>query len=309
MSQSRMTATRSTGSPLVSVVVPVRNGMAFLDEALHSARVSLAGVDHEIVVADGGSTDGTAAYLESAPHGARLVSRADRSLYDGLNKAIAAASGRYLLWLNADDRLVADGVAALVSAARQNPAAAVVSGEAAIERNGRIAWTSDNAARKGSLASVLFGVPVVNCRLLARDAVIALGCLRTDIGLGSDRELLYRLVRAGASRCATGALAYLYRSHPGSHTIAGDWRSYVAVHTASLELASHLAARASPDETALIDAYAWYSHTARARARLATRDALGAIADAGASARLATRPSMWRALARARVHRGRASGY
>lgn len=70
--------------------------------------------DFEWVVADGGSTDGTLALLETAA-GARLPlawhSEPDFGIYDALNKAVRRARGTHYLVVGADDRLDADAVA------------------------------------------------------------------------------------------------------------------------------------------------------------------------------------------------------
>lgn len=58
----------------------------------------------EYIVIDGGSTDGTQAVIE--PFRDRLahyVSETDGGIYFGMNKGIAAATGDYLLFLNAGD--------------------------------------------------------------------------------------------------------------------------------------------------------------------------------------------------------------
>ena len=53
-------------TPVVSVLLPVHNGMPWLPEAIESLRAQTF-TDFRIVVIDDGSTDGTAAYLRSRP--------------------------------------------------------------------------------------------------------------------------------------------------------------------------------------------------------------------------------------------------
>ena len=50
-------------SPLFSIVMPVLNGGAFLERALRSV-LAQAGEDTEVIVVDGGSTDGSVAVIE-----------------------------------------------------------------------------------------------------------------------------------------------------------------------------------------------------------------------------------------------------
>lgn len=65
----------------------------------------------EYIVIDGGSTDATLDIIKRHETDIDLwISEKDRGIYDGMNKGIMRATGRYLLFLNADDRLVDDEV-------------------------------------------------------------------------------------------------------------------------------------------------------------------------------------------------------
>jgi glycosyltransferase involved in cell wall biosynthesis len=93
-------------APLVSIIIVVRRDRAELERLLGSI-LSQRTPETEVIVIDGGSTDGTREVLER--HDAELahwVSEPDRGLYEAMNKGIAAARGRYFLHLNAGDRLL-----------------------------------------------------------------------------------------------------------------------------------------------------------------------------------------------------------
>ncbi|MGE5722678.1 MAG: glycosyltransferase family 2 protein [Sphingomonadales bacterium] len=97
--------TAPEAGPAISVLMPVRNGAAYLDAALASlAAQSFA--DFEIVVVDNGSSDGTAAILaEWQEREPRLrVARFERPrLAATLNLAASLARGPLLARLDADD--------------------------------------------------------------------------------------------------------------------------------------------------------------------------------------------------------------
>ncbi len=57
----------------------------------------------EILVQDGGSTDGTQAFLRRFEDRISLESAPDHGQADALNKGIIRSNGRYVGWLNADD--------------------------------------------------------------------------------------------------------------------------------------------------------------------------------------------------------------
>lgn len=74
--------------------------------------------DFERIVIDGGSTDGSAEFIER--EAGRLhywVSEPDGGIYEGMNKGIAQAGADYVLFLNSGDRLAGDDVLARANAA------------------------------------------------------------------------------------------------------------------------------------------------------------------------------------------------
>jgi glycosyltransferase involved in cell wall biosynthesis len=67
--------------------------------------------DLEYIVIDGGSTDGTLQILRDyGPRITRLISEPDQGLYDAMNKGLKLATGRFIHFLNADDRYVSPNV-------------------------------------------------------------------------------------------------------------------------------------------------------------------------------------------------------
>lgn len=62
--------------------------------------------EFEYIIIDGGSTDGSAEYIESqSSHFDYWVSEPDKGIYNAMNKGIAKATGEYLLFLNSGDHL------------------------------------------------------------------------------------------------------------------------------------------------------------------------------------------------------------
>lgn len=100
-----------------SIVVPTYNAAATLARCLESVAAQ-RGADHELVVVDGGSSDGTVELLQDhAAPSLRWTSGRDRGVYDAINKGIALARGRWVLVLGADDELAAPDVLERVAAA------------------------------------------------------------------------------------------------------------------------------------------------------------------------------------------------
>lgn len=96
----------------LSVVMPVLNEAAGIAATL-AALAPLRAAGHEVIVADGGSTDGTAAL--AAPLADQVIA-APRGRARQMNAGAAVARGEVLLFLHADTRLP-PGAAGLVGAA------------------------------------------------------------------------------------------------------------------------------------------------------------------------------------------------
>jgi glycosyltransferase involved in cell wall biosynthesis len=95
----------STKPMLLSVIIAVRNGGQTLARCIDSV-ISQTCSDIELIVIDGGSTDGTVEIIRS--YSARLAyweSKADRGIAHAWNKGIGYASGEWILFLGADDYL------------------------------------------------------------------------------------------------------------------------------------------------------------------------------------------------------------
>lgn len=89
----------------VSVITVVWNGAADLEKTLSNlTALDESAAALELVVIDGGSTDGTQEVMERfRDRIAYGVSEPDKGLYDAMNKGIRAATGDYLWFVNAGD--------------------------------------------------------------------------------------------------------------------------------------------------------------------------------------------------------------
>ena len=110
----------------VSVVIPCFNQGRFLGEAIASAAAQ-RGLVSEIVVVDDGSTDETPA-VATRDGSVRYLRQERRGLSEARNSGWRASSGDYLVFLDADDRLLPGAVEAGFEAFRRWPQAAFVFG-------------------------------------------------------------------------------------------------------------------------------------------------------------------------------------
>lgn len=122
--------TRPDAAASLSVLMPCRNGLPFLPEAIDSVLASPQVL--ELLVADGGSSDGSLSLLRqraAEDPRLRLVSRRDAGVADALNRAFQQARGTVIGWLNADDRYLSGAPERALAALQQNPHWLMVYGE------------------------------------------------------------------------------------------------------------------------------------------------------------------------------------
>jgi glycosyltransferase involved in cell wall biosynthesis len=113
--------------PLLSVVTPVFNPGPYLLDTLDS--VARLATEHEHLVIDGGSTDGTVQRLRDRGDTALTwVSEPDRGQTHAVNKGLARARGDMVMWINGDDQVVPNGVDVAVAHLAANPECQAVYG-------------------------------------------------------------------------------------------------------------------------------------------------------------------------------------
>ena len=117
--------------PTVTVIVPVYNAEKTLRRCLDSIR-GQTWQEIEVLMVNDGSADGSGAicreYCEKDPR-FHLIDKAENSgVADSRNRAIAAATGKYLQFADSDDWLRTDATELMAEAAEQHDCELVVSG-------------------------------------------------------------------------------------------------------------------------------------------------------------------------------------
>jgi glycosyltransferase involved in cell wall biosynthesis/SAM-dependent methyltransferase len=110
----------------VDVVVTTRNYAHFLADALQSVLDQTVPANN-IIVVDDGSSDNPAKIVADFP-GVTLVSLPGKGISAARNAGIVAASSKYLIFLDADDRLLPTAIEQGLACMSSNPGAAFVYG-------------------------------------------------------------------------------------------------------------------------------------------------------------------------------------
>jgi glycosyltransferase involved in cell wall biosynthesis len=179
-----------------TIITPNLNYAHFLSECLESV-ASQPGVACEHLVLDGGSTDESLEVASQFPH-ATWISESDRGMSDAINKGFDRATGEWVMWLNADDKLKPDILASCLSILNRSNADVVYGDWEFIEENGETlrkirspGWSQwvhiHHQCLIGSTATFL----------RRRSTIEASFRLRTDFHYVMDGEFYARLAQAG----------------------------------------------------------------------------------------------------------------
>jgi len=165
-----------TGSvPAVSIVVPTFNRIDRLRRCVEMVRAGV-GVSREVIVVDGGSTDGTREWLSGQDDLRVILEPRREGAVRAFNKGFRAATGRYVTWLN-DDAYPLPGAVEAAIAMIERPDLADV-GMVAFYHDCPRRWNRlHSVVRDGAEYSIyaVRGYPYANFGLLRRELLERVG--------------------------------------------------------------------------------------------------------------------------------------
>jgi glycosyltransferase involved in cell wall biosynthesis len=109
-----------------TIITPSYNYGHYISECLQSV-ADQNDITLEHLVMDAGSIDNTAEEVAHFPH-AQFIQEPDKGMSDGINKGFLKAKGKWVMWLNADDRLSAGALKSVKEFAEIHPNADVIFG-------------------------------------------------------------------------------------------------------------------------------------------------------------------------------------
>ncbi|HXQ69953.1 MAG TPA: glycosyltransferase family A protein [Pyrinomonadaceae bacterium] len=142
---------------LVSVIIPVYNYERYLGEAIDSA-LSQTHKHLEVIVVDDGSTDRSAEVAKSfADRGVRYRHQDNAGIGPARNQGVELAQGKFLAFLDADDRWPEEKTELQLRAFENDPALEMVFGQAVQLQNGP-EWEAGVKNRKLPAAGMVAGI-------------------------------------------------------------------------------------------------------------------------------------------------------
>lgn len=241
--------------PLVSIIVNVRNGAAYLRDCIDSV-MAQSFTDWELIAWDDRSTDESARIIAEY-RDTRIryfLSPDDTPLGEARNRAIRQATGEWLAFLDQDDIWLADKLKMQLALA--GPDVGIVYGRTvlfdAVHGNLR---DYDHIHEfdplpEGNIFQSLFVDAcfiAMSSAVLRRSAVLAVGAIPSNIEVVPDYYLYVALSRRWKVRAIQDVVCR-YRVHPGSMTASRA--NQLRLHEEPLWIIRHWAPELPPDVVA-----------------------------------------------------------
>lgn len=224
--------------PLVSIIIPVRNGMPYIHEAIESI-TSQSFEDFEILVVNDGSNDGDYDALHKIDGRILVHHLTGRGVSSARNFGMACAKGDLIAFLDADDVWFPGKLQAQVRYFQEH-------GEAGVVFGGFLRWEADQEGKFAlptSLMSdcshlkeaehvrsgwiytrLLQGLLVgMNTAMVRRHVLQSIGQFNVSMRQGEDSDFWLKASQITEMHALDGCVA-LYRIHPASamHRVAHE---------------------------------------------------------------------------------------
>lgn len=199
-------------SPLVSVIIPVYNGAAFLADAVQSV-LDQHYPDIELIVVDDGSTDAIEAAVAALPVDVRFFRQPNAGAAAARNRGIKDASGEFVAFLDVDDLWPADKLAGAIARLGQCPPLAAVHGHA------QLMQYREASARYEFIGNPAESFPhYIGAGVYRRAVFATVGLFDTALQFGEDSDWFRRAAEAGVEIERLEQVTLYVRRHAANMT-------------------------------------------------------------------------------------------
>jgi glycosyltransferase involved in cell wall biosynthesis len=225
--------------PLLSIVTVSLNAAATIEGTLASVALQQVNFGVEHICVDGGSIDATRTIIDRwvlrNPQIVRVY-EPDKGIFDAMNKGLRKAQGEYILFLNADDFLVARHALAFAMTgcnhgAPDNPD--LIVGDAAMGKLGKVGlWRHRCVPRLLGRARGYGMYPVHQAQFTKRCLLEAVGGFDARLRLAADINQYYDMERRfwPSTRLLGADIAFMQAGGAANAGLKAMWRGTLEVH-------------------------------------------------------------------------------
>ncbi|MCX7744996.1 MAG: glycosyltransferase [Flavobacteriales bacterium] len=228
---------------MVSVIMPVYNGMPYLPKAVASI-LKQTFSDFEFIIIDDGSTDNSASYLRSVhdPRIKLINLPTNAGVTKALQRGLLHSKGKYIARLDADDLALPDRLAFQVQYMESHPDIVLMGSSYQLidEEDNVIKYV--NIAKKDLEIrwKLLFKNPFIHSTVIFRHSVLTKNNLGYRQAHGEDYRLWVDILEYGKAEISDKPLVK-YRVHPNSWTTTkNDQQVKAAYEIASKEIRKYI---------------------------------------------------------------------
>ncbi|WP_286901915.1 glycosyltransferase family 2 protein [Vreelandella sedimenti] len=211
--------------PQISVIVPAFKPHDFI--SLHESMAANAGVDAEWIVVDDGSGSNFDAVFSTLPEGVRLLRQKENCRQGAArNAGLAVARGRWVKFLDADDKLDEGHLAALLAAAGQGRAIPFAATKHVFIGGGVLvneSWCDLPPDPDVQFRRLIVRPFLHHCgALFPRHLLTSLNGYDESLVTDEDGDLLLRILRSGYHFIPVEGVHYLYIHHQAESRVSAD---------------------------------------------------------------------------------------
>ena len=196
--------------PTIGVVIPAWNAQEWISEAVQSA-LAQRPRPIDVLVLDDGSTDETASVARSFGAPVRVVSQPNGGIGAARNRGAQLVRGDWIVFLDADDRLTADGLSCRIQALARNPGATIAFGAVR-----RFQHTSEG---EPIAVDRLRPGPLPGAMLVSRETLARVGPFATDTRVAEGLDWLLRARELGIAELTVDRQVYWRRVHGANNSL------------------------------------------------------------------------------------------
>lgn len=231
----------------ISIVVPSFNQARYLDAALRSL-VEQEYSDKEIIVMDGGSTDGSVDVIRKYEHHlAAWRSGPDGGQARAIATGFGIATGQLIGWLNSDDVLVHGALERLARVVRHAGSADGVfyGGFEVIDAVGQVQEVFFGTRTTAWIARAIGPAICQPGTFFGRDAYVRVGGVDISLQYAMDFDLLMRFVASSVRFFAIPAIQAQFRRHSLQKGHSLEWLKHCDDEALAIERRYGMAPRGS----------------------------------------------------------------
>lgn len=205
--------------PLISVVVPVRNGERFYASAMDS----IAAQEYpnlEVLLVDDGSTDGLKGHIKRLAAFVTYIRTEQQGQAAARNRGVQEANGQLIAFLDIDDLWTCGHLTRLVRCLEDHPEAGIAQGFM------RQFWKGSNGAHH---FTAIYRMPYLGSCLFRRTVFHQCGMFDEQMQYGEDYDFMFRCWEHDIVKVVVPEVSLLYRRHAQNMTRGRNIRAHMIV--------------------------------------------------------------------------------